>query len=263
MTTPIRHPTQSIKLAFPNAQNHMLDARLDRPADVEPHAYVIICHCFTCTKETLTTSRVSRGLAQAGFGVLRFDFTGLGDSSGQFADSHFTTMVSDVLSASAYLTQHFSAPVALLGHSMGGTAVLAAAMQIPSCTTVITLASPSHPSHVLHHFGPAMNKLESGIDAEIRVAGVAYPVKPQFIHDVRQYSFEEKLNGFNLPILAIRAGKDSLVPASDADEILALTSAEHQLFELENADHLFSDRQDTQAMIEAISQWLYIYSNFE
>lgn len=263
MNIPDRHPTQSLKLAFPNSQNHMLDARLDRPADVEPHAYVIICHCFTCTKETLTTSRVSRGLAQAGFGVLRFDFTGLGDSTGEFADSHFTTMVNDVLSASDYLESHFSAPLALLGHSMGGTAVLAAARYIPSCKTVVTIASPSNPAHVLHHFGPAMDKLESGVDAEIRVAGVAYPVKPQFIHDVRQYSFEEKLNDFNLPILAIRAGKDSLVPASDADEILALTSAEHRLFELEKADHLFSDREDTQAMIEAISQWLYTYSNFE
>lgn len=234
----------------------MLDGRLDLPADIEPTAYAIMCHCFTCTKETLTTSRVCRGLAQQGMAVLRFDFTGLGGSQGEFADSNFSSMVDDVLSASHYLKEHYHSPVALIGHSMGGTAVLAASPEIESCHSVITIASPAQPQHILHHFGSAMKQLEAGEDAHITVADVRYPVKPQFIADVKQYNLKHKLGSFYKRLLSIRAGKDELVAENNAEEIIRYTSAEHKLLHLDDADHLFRNREASNTMVNEIADWV-------
>ncbi len=250
-----KYSTRTMKLSVPGTAG-MLDARLDMPDKHKPLAYIIMCHCFTCTKETITTSRTARGLAQNGYAVLRFDFTGLGGSDGDFADTNFTSMVDDVLHAARYLEQHYKAATALLGHSMGGTATLAASSKLPSCKTVITIASPSKPSHVLHHFGKAMSKLESGLEAKISVAGAQYPVKPQFIVDVRQYDIDKQMQAYNKPVMAIRAGNDSLVNTQDADDILAYTSGEHYLLDIEHADHLFSDRADVDYMISEITNWL-------
>lgn len=247
---------QTQKRTFTNAQNHNIDAKLDVPLNVEPLCFAIICHCFTCTKETITTSRVSRGLAQKGIACLRFDFTGLGNSEGNFADTNFSTMVEDILSGARYLATEYKSPSVLIGHSMGGTAVLAASTEIESCQSVITIASPSQPDHVLHHFGSAMRDLELGVDAHINVAGVNYPIKPQFIDDVRNYDLVNRLKSYDKKLLSIRAGKDSLVPKEDADELIKYTSVNSKIFDLNNADHLFSNRQDTEKMIEQIASWI-------
>lgn len=248
--------TNSIKLQLPNTTGHKLDARLDIPSDIEPLAYTIMSHCFTCTKDTLTTSRISRGLAQRGVAVLRFDFTGLGKSEGKFEDSNFSSMIDDILSASNYLQQQYKSPKTLIGHSMGGTAALVAALQVETCESVITIASPSQPQHVLHHFGPAIKQLEAGQNSHILVAGEQYAIKPQFISDLEQYDLMQTLQHFNKRLLCIRAGKDELVADEDADEIIQYTSAEHKLLHLEQADHLFRDRDITNTMINEILQWI-------
>jgi putative redox protein len=209
-------------------------------------------HCFTCSNDTLTSFRVSRGLAAQGVGVLRFDLTGLGDSGGEFADSNFTTMVEDIVSAADFLQREYTAPVALIGHSMGGTASLLAARRIDTCKTVVTLASPSQPDHVLHHFGPALARLTAGDNASIRVAGTDYPVKPQFVEDVKQYDMTRLMAGCNTAILAVRAGRDTLVPAADADAILRLSTGRSELLELAEADHLFSERSQIDNIVEHI-----------
>ena len=129
------YSTQSLKCRFTNPRGHQLDARLDQPKDIDSSPFAIISHCFTCTKETLTTSRISRGLAQLGINVLRFDFTGLGASEGDFAETNFSTMVEDIVAAADYLNQHHTSPCALIGHSMGGTSALVASTQIASCKT--------------------------------------------------------------------------------------------------------------------------------
>lgn len=246
----------SEKLTFTGSQHGLLDARLDTPQNIVPRGYVILSHCFTCTKETLTSARVARGLAQAGFGVLRFDFTGLGGSEGEFADTNFSSMVADILRAADYLQQHYQSPVALLGHSMGGTAALVASCNIASCKTVVTLASPSQPEHVLHHFGPVLQQLEAGQDACIRVAGVQYPVKPQFIQDVRGFNMSQLLADYRKPLLAIRAETDALVKADAAEQIAALTQGPSRVLQIPGTDHLFSDRQATLFMIDEIARWL-------
>ena len=251
-----KYTTESLKIQFENQAGFMLDARLDCPVDTEPTSFAIISHCFTCTKETLTTARVSRGLAQKGMAVLRFDFTGLGNSEGQFEDTNFTSMVSDILSASQYLNLHHTSPTTLIGHSMGGTAALAAASKINSCQSVITIASPSQPEHILHHFGKAMKRLEAGENAHIVVAGNDYPVKPQFISDVRNYDIARTIKPFNKRLLCIRAGKDELVATKDADEIIQYTTSENELLHMEQADHLFRDRAISDSMIQEMHQWI-------
>ena len=244
--------TRTLRCQFDNPRHHTLAGRLELPADPTPRCFAVMSHCFTCSKDTLTSFRVSRGLAAQGVGVLRFDFTGLGDSGGEFADSNFTTMVEDIVSAADFLKHEYAAPVALIGHSMGGTASLLAARRIDTCKTVITLASPSQPDHVLHHFGPAMARLAAGEDASIRVAGTDYPVKPQFVEDVRQYDMNKLMAGCDTAILAVRAGRDQLVPAADADAILTFSTAQTKLLELAEADHLFSDRNQIDDIVRHI-----------
>ena len=181
----------SSSLPGDTADGHMLAASLDYPVSPgpessgpvssEPLAYAIMCHCFTCTRQTITTARVARGLAEAGYAVLRFDFSGLGESEGEFQDSHFRSMLLDIQAAAQFLQQHYQAPGLLLGHSLGGTACLAASQLDHSAfgdiKRIVTLASPATPDHVLHHFGPAMQLLEQGQPSEITVAGNTYGVK--------------------------------------------------------------------------------------
>jgi alpha/beta superfamily hydrolase len=234
----------------------MLDARLDLPTGDEPLDFAIVSHCFTCSKDSLIAFRISRGLAQAGIGALRFDFTGLGNSEGEFADTNFTTMIEDILSAADYMQQHYGTVGTLLGHSMGGTASLIASTRLPLCRSVVTIASPSEPVHVLHHFGPILDRLEADEEANIRVAGVDYPVKPQFVSDLRAYDMKKLFTAYAINLLVIRAGQDTLVNHGDAQEILAYSSGTTTMIDLQSADHLFTDRSDSNAMVEAIISWL-------
>ncbi|MFW2374546.1 MAG: alpha/beta hydrolase family protein [Gammaproteobacteria bacterium] len=244
-------PVKSLNLVI----DHRLSARLDIPVDNKVLGYAIISHCFTCSKETLTTARVSRGLARLGFAVVRFDFTGLGESNGEFADSNFTSMVQDIESVAQFMEHHYQPPDMLIGHSMGGTASLVAAAEIPSCKTIVTIASPSTPQHVLHHFGTALPELDAGRTSKIKVAGNDYPIKPQFIQDVRGYPIENMHNHLSIPILVIRAGQDELVKSEDADEISEYTRDVSKIIDFPDADHLFSNRNTTESMINQIADW--------
>ena len=252
----------SIKARFPGGSGHMLDGRLEMP-DTPPKAYAICCHCFTCNKDTLTSYRISKAMAKKGYATLRFDFTGLGGSEGIFSQTGFSSNVADVLAAIDYLRTHHQAPTLLIGHSLGGTAILEAAIQTEEVKAAVTIASPSQPSHVLHHFDKALAELETGQNSEIIVAGTAYPVKPQFVTDVRNYDLQKRLSDFNKNLLSIRAGKDTLVADKDADEIIKYTTGQHELFDIDNADHLFSNRVDTETMINNTQRRLHLFRRFD
>jgi len=251
---------QSRQLLFPGHSGYALAATLDYPEGAEPLEYAVMSHCFTCTRQTLTTARLSRGLARNGIAILRFDFTGLGDSEGVFAETHFRSMIEDIVCASEFLTKHYRSPSLLLGHSMGGTASLAASQlantSLNAVKRVITLASPASPAHVLHHFGSAMSLLEQGEDAEIRVAGRTYPVKPSFVEDVGSYDMSKQMTGFNLEVLAARAGEDELVGPEAAEQILAYTQGDQCLVDIDGADHLFSNRDHATQLEQAVLNWL-------
>ena len=247
---------QSRKIQFEGSDGSQLAGSFDFPEEILPIKYAIVSHCFTCTKQTLTTARLCRGLAQAGYAVLRFDFTGLGDSEGAFEDTNFRSMVKDIECAAKWLAAHYEPASVLIGHSMGGTASLAASQNACASLTriqkVITLASPAYPAHVLHHFGLAMDKLNRGEKAQIIVAGQAYSVKPAFVEDVRSYDMDVQMQACDIPIMAIRAGNDGLIGPQAAEQILLFTEAESQLREVTGADHLFSDRNHAQILLSYV-----------
>jgi len=251
---------QSRSVFFDGFDGSRLAGTLDFPSEITPSQYAIISHCFTCTRQTITTARLSRGLAQAGIAVLRFDFTGLGESEGAFADSNFSSMVKDIECAAGFLAEHYQAASLLLGHSMGGTASLLASQTgfgaLAQVRRLVTLASPAYPAHVLHHFGSVMQSLEQGEAAEIMVAGQAYPIKPSFVEDVRNFDMKASMSSCEIPVMAVRAGNDALIGPEAAEQVLELTQGEKKLLQIDGADHLFSDRKHAAELLSGVESWV-------
>ena len=246
--------TRTIKTGFIGGSGHYLDARLEMPAG-EPTAFAVASHCFTCTKDTITVFRISRILANLGIAVLRFDFTGLGNSEGDFAGTNFSTDIADVYAAVDFLRDNYQAASLLIGHSLGGTAMLAAASQIDSVRAVATIASPSQPDHVLHHFGPALTRLEQGTAVSIEVAGQHYAIEPQFLDDLRQYDMRQRLANLYKPALIFRVLHDDMVDSDNADEISEWSQGPSRIVTLDEADHLLSNRNDALFVASEIATW--------
>lgn len=254
--------TKTIKVSFPGWKGNKLDGRLELPSghladDIK--SYVIICNCFTCTKETITTFRISKELAQNGYATLRFDFSGLGDSEGVFSSTSFTSNVHDVVAASNFLHKNYHAPSLLLGHSLGGTAALVAAMQIDKAMTKVraisTIASPSQPSHILHHFGNALTLLDQGMPASIEVAGQQYEIEPSLIQDLMSYDMEKRLASMKKPVLIFNIKNDELVGESNAIELDQWIKSDSVIITLKNTNHLISNKQDTAFVVRKIISW--------
>jgi putative redox protein len=251
--------TKSIKCNFANSKGHILDARLDVPENFEDDdtfSYIIFCHCFTCSKETITTYRLSRLLAEHGYAVLRFDFTGLGNSEGDFASGNFSTAQDDLRCAVNFLVDNYRAPSFLMGHSLGGTTVLSVAQDYETVKAVTCVASPSEPDHVLHHFGHALPLLEQNIPASFEVAGQYFDIEPGFVEDVRNYDMQSRLAKLDKPVLVIHIENDALVDESNAREIQQWVKGEVDLVTVKNTDHLLSDRQSSEAVAKKIIDWL-------
>jgi len=227
------------------------------PADGdEIKAFIIFCHCFTCTKETITTFRLSRLLAETGYGVLRFDFSGLGNSEGDFSATTFSSTRNDLNSAIDFLKKNYQAPSFLMGHSLGGTTALSIAQDNKEIKGVVTVASPSEPEHVLHHFGHALTLLERGVPASFEVAGQYYEIEPGFIHDVRHFDMPSCLSRLDKPVLIINIEHDALVDESNAQEIQQWVKGDTQLITIKNSDHLLSDRASVSDVAEQIISWI-------
>ncbi|MCG6938581.1 MAG: alpha/beta fold hydrolase [Gammaproteobacteria bacterium] len=251
--------TKSIKCQFNNSRGYRLDARLDVPADFDNNStipFIVFCHCFTCSKETITTFRLSRLLAEQGFGVLRFDFTGLGNSEGEFSATNFSTTQDDLRCAIHYLQTHYQPPSFLMGHSLGGTTGLSIAQQYDSVEAVVCIASPSSPDHVLHHFGHTLTLLEQDIPASFEVAGQYFEIEPGFVDDVRSVNMRATLGELDKPVLLFNIENDALVNESNAKEIQQWVKGETELITLKNTDHLLSDRQSSGKVAQQIVVWL-------
>ena len=237
----------------------MLDGRLEMP-DTPVKAYAICSHCFTCSKDTLTTYRISKAMAKNGYATLRFDFTGLGNSEGMFSKTTFSSDVADVLAAIEYLRDHHQMPALLIGHSLGGTAVLEAVMQLDTSIAkdiraVVTIASPSQPDHVLHHFGHALTLLEQGIASSIEVAGEHYEIEPEFVEDLRSYDMRQRLTKLSKPALIFNIANDALVNEKNATELNEWIKGDSKIITLENSDHLLSKKVDTEFVVNEIDRW--------
>lgn len=249
---------RTIKCSFTNSRGYLLDARIDAPADNDnmPSKCIIFCHCFTCSKETLTTFRLSRLLAASGYTVLRFDFTGLGGSEGDFSATTFSTTQDDLRSAIAFLRNIYQAPVFLIGHSLGGTTALSVAQAFDIVKGVVTVASPSEPKHVLHHFGHALTLLEQGSPASFEVAGTFYDITPEFVENVRSADMKQQLATLKKPVLIFNIENDALVNAADSLQIQNWSASKTTLIDVIGSDHLLSNREATEKVARDIVQWM-------
>jgi putative redox protein len=246
------------KIEFEGGSGERLAARLDRPAE-EPIGYALFAHCFTCTKDVFAVSRISIALAERGIAVLRFDFTGLGSSEGDFANTDFSSNVEDLLAAAAYLREHHEAPRLLVGHSLGGAAVLAAAGRIPECEAVATVNAPADPVHVKRLFTDAASEIEEKGEATVSIAGRSFRIRRRFLEDIEGHSMEEAIARLDAALMVFHAPQDEVVPVENAWKILEAARQPKSFVALEGADHLLTRREDAEYAGAVLAAWASRY----
>ncbi len=247
------------KIFFENPEGHRLAALLDSPEGDEPIAYALFAHCFTCSKNYKGVSHVSRALAAQGFAVLRFDFTGLGESEGEFSDTNFSSNVADLVAAAGFMERTLQAPAVLVGHSLGGTAMLRAASRIPSARAVATIAAPSSPRHLLRHLSSRVDEIERDGQAEVDLGGRPFRIKKQLLDDVEEVSLRDAVEGLGRALLVLHSPLDSVVGIDNATEIFTAARHPKSFVSLDSADHLLSDRRDAQYAGNLIASWARRY----
>lgn len=249
----------SQKVTFQNSEGETLAARLELPVNQHPHTFAIFAHCFTCTKNLTAIRNISRALHQEGIAVLRFDFTGLGESEGDFSDTNFSSNVSDLLAAADFLTENHQAPEMLIGHSFGGAAVISAATQLPSVTTVATIGAPAEPVHVSHLFATRMDEIEATGAAEVNIGGRPFKVRKQFLEDISEQKLLAKLPNLGKALLIMHSPQDMTVEVSNAAKIYQAARHPKSFISLDGADHLMSKKEDSVYVGEMIACWAKRY----
>ena len=247
------------KLEFKNKENQTLSARLDLPIDGKPLAYVLFAHCFTCSKNIKAIAHISRALTREGIAVLRFDFTGLGESEGDFADTNFTSNVEDLILAADFLKSNYEAPEILIGHSFGGAAVLQAAARIPASKAVVTIAAPADPQHVKHTLDSATDTIEKQGQADVKLAGRTFTLKKQFFDDLEFVNMKKTLQKLNRALLVMHSRIDDTVGIQNAAQIFQAARHPKSFISLDTADHLLSKPADSLYAGTVISAWALKY----
>lgn len=249
-----------IKLEFPNADGHTLVGLLEMPPERVPVArYALFAHCFTCSKDVAAASRISRALAARGIAVLRFDFTGLGNSDGDFANTNFSSNVQDLLAAAVKLAQDFQPPALLIGHSLGGAAVIAAAPQLPSVEAVVTIGAPATAAHVQHLFSGARGQLEEIGEAEVQIGLRRFRIRKQLLEDLEQYGSADHIRHLGRPLLVFHSPLDTIVDIKEAAKIYQAALHPKSFISLDNADHMLSNREDAEYVAETLVAWASRY----
>ncbi len=247
------------KVVFQNKEGQNLSGRLELPVNQHPHNFAIFAHCFTCTKNLSAVKNIGRALTAKGFGVLRFDFTGLGESEGDFEDTNFSGNVEDLLAASDYLKEHYQAPTLLIGHSLGGAAVIFAASQINSIKAVATIGAPSSPKHVQHLLKSGIDEINETGQAIVHLSGRDFTIKKQFIDDLETKSLPETAQKLNKALLVMHSPQDSTVSINNAEEIYVSARHPKSFVSLNNADHLLMNKKDSIYVGEVIASWAMRY----
>ena len=242
-------------ITFPGAHGDTLSARLSIPADGAVRACVLFAHCFTCSKDLKPVRHITRALTQAGMAVFRFDFTGLGESEGDFADTTFASNIDDLLAAAAYMERELEGPSILLGHSLGGAAVLAAAARIESCRAVATVGAPFDPAHVTHLFGDNLGEIEAEGRAEVEIAGRGFTVSRAFLRDIEGRRMEETLRMLKRPLLVLHSPVDAVVGIDNAALIYEAARHPKSFVSLDDADHLLLVEEDARYVGDVLAAW--------
>jgi uncharacterized OsmC-like protein/alpha/beta superfamily hydrolase len=248
---------ESRKIEFPGATGAMLAARLDLPA--APRAFALFAHCFTCGKDIFAASRIAEGLAARGIAVLRFDFTGIGSSEGEFANTNFSSNVGDLIAAADYLRQNHGPPSLLIGHSLGGAAVLAAASRVPDATAVVTIGAPASATHVTHNFAANLADIVEKGTAEVTLSGRTFTITRQFLDDLAEQRFLDELANLRKALLVCHAPLDEYVGIENASAIFAAARHPKSFLSLDTADHLLRKRADAIYVSDIIATWASRY----
>jgi len=248
----------SSRYQFRNTAGQTLSGRLELPV-ATPRAFVVFAHCFTCTSKVKAATRISRALCDLGMAVLRFDFTGLGDSEGDFANTDFSSNVADLVAAARSLEQTHDAPQLLIGHSLGGAAVLMAAERLPAVKAVATIGAPSDPAHVTHLLSQHLDRIEEHGEATIQLGGRPFTIKRQFIEDLQSQSLAQRVGQLGRPLLIFHAPGDQIVGIDNAREIFEAARHPKSFVSLDDADHLVTRGDDARFIADTLAGWARRY----
>lgn len=254
--------TRSEKVEFPGAGGEILAGRLDRPAG-EPRAFALFAHCFTCSKDVFAAQRISTALAERNVAVLRFDFTGLGNSGGDFANTSFSSNIGDLVAAADFLRAQYRAPKLLIGHSLGGAAVLLAAAKVPECVGIATVNAPFDPQHVQHLLGDALETIKTQGAAKVTLAGRSFTIRKDFVEDLLTHSSGENLRNLRRALLIFHATEDKTVGLENARLIYEAALHPKSFIALDGADHLLSNRDDAVYIADLLAAWAMRYLDAE
>jgi putative redox protein len=248
-----------MKIEFENAAGETLAGRLELPPTGSPRAFALFAHCFTCGKDIAAATRIARALAARGFGVLRFDFTGLGGSDGDFANTSFTSNVEDLVAAAAWLRAHHRAPDLLVGHSLGGAAVLVAAPRIPEVDAVATIGAPSDVGHVAHLFAAHRDEIQREGCRIVEIAGRPFPISRRFVEDLAGHRLLTGLDTIGKAVLVMHSPIDEVVGIDHARRLYQALRHPKSFVTLDDADHLLRDPKDAEYVAEVLAAWASRY----
>jgi putative redox protein len=250
---------QQQRFDFTNRRGLTLAARIDLPADEPAKTHALFAHCFTCGKDIKAAYHIARALNRKGIGVLRFDFTGLGGSQGAFADTNFSSNVRDLIDAADHMASQGMPPQMMIGHSLGGAAVIQAATAVDSVRAVVTIGAPSEPGHLARHMDSIRETLEREGEAEITIAGQTLTIKSHFLDDIAQAELETALKNLNRALLVLHSPGDAVVHIDNAARLYRNAQHPKSFVSLDTADHLLSEPQDARYTGHLIAAWVQRY----
>ncbi|QWX83021.1 OsmC family protein [Cellulophaga sp. HaHaR_3_176] len=246
-------------ISFKNSKGVILSGKLELPANQHPIAYALFAHCFTCNKNLTPVRNISRALTLHGFGVIRFDFTGLGQSEGDFLDTNFSSNIQDLEDVANYMAIELEAPKLIIGHSLGGAAAIYAAKEIGSVEAVATIGAPSSPKHVQHLFKSGIEEIEANGKATVDIGGRPFAISKQFIDDISNKNMGDIVKSLRKPLLILHSPQDTTVGIKNAAEIYTEAMHPKSFVSLDGADHLLSDKEDSAYVGNLIAQWASRY----
>ncbi|MCJ8163224.1 bifunctional alpha/beta hydrolase/OsmC family protein [Pontibacter sp. E15-1] len=250
---------QANKLYFKNSKGIQLSGHLDLPADQKPHNFVLFAHCFTCNKNFNAVRNVSRALTLRGFGVFQIDFTGLGASKGDFADSNFSGNVADLVAAAHFLEEAYQSPTLVIGHSLGGAAAIVAASQLDSVRAVATIGAPASPQHVAHLFQANLQEINQTGEALVNIGGRPFTIKKQFLDDLSEQTFPQMLRHLRKSLLVLHSPQDTVVGIENASMLFTQAHHPKSFVSLDGADHLLNREEDSLYAGDVIASWARRY----
>lgn len=251
-----------LEISFKNERSEELKGILELPLLQEPENFAIFAHCFTCNKNFHAPVHISRALASKGYGVLRFDFTGLGESEGEFSNSDFSANISDIEAAANFLKDNYSSPSLLVGHSLGGAASLLAALNLPSVKAVVSINAPSSLDHVKNHFKGDLEKIKKNGYAEVKIGGRTFKITSNFVEDLEKNNDLNKIGELDRALLIMHSPQDRIVPVKHAENLYRVARHPKSFISLDGSDHLVSLKDDAIYAGNLIASWAEKYIEF-